>query len=127
MRLVAISGLKIPKKEPKSNPNSNMGLAPKRACWHSWSVDQHMASADWPKCLARPVSFLIKIKPIFFDFLEIRHVPFRIWSNLAYFLSTPTSINRGKRSELRALLFWLLCSPYVKDVLEAFALRTSFW
>ena len=85
-----------------------------------------MTSADWPKCLARPVSFLIKIKPIFFDFLEIRHVPFRIWSNLAYFLSTQTSINRGKRSELRALLFWLLYSLYVNDILEAFALRTSF-
>ena len=37
-----------------------------------------------------------------------------------------TSRDRGNKSELRALLFWLFNSLYVKNVLEAFALGTSF-
>ena len=58
--------LKNPEKnESKSDQNSNVGLAPKRACQHSWS-------ADWPKCSAQPENFLIEIKPIIFDFFEIR-------------------------------------------------------
>ena len=79
MHLSAISGQKSSKKESKSDQNSNASLAPKRACWHSWSVDQHMVSAnrhipsaDWPKFSTRPVNVLIEIKPIFFDFLGIR-------------------------------------------------------
>ena len=60
------------KKESKLDQNSNADLAPKRAIWHSWSVDQHMASANWPKCSTQPRNFLIEIKPIFFRFLEIR-------------------------------------------------------
>ena len=58
-------GKKSSKKESKSDKNSNAGLAPKRACWHSWS-------ADWPKFSAWPESFLIEIKSIFFDFSEVR-------------------------------------------------------
>ena len=81
-----------------------------------------MESASWPKFVAQPGDFLIKIKPIFFDFLEIR---MRSNSYLISF-SIPTSINRGNKSELRALLFGLFNSPYVKDVLEAFALGISF-
>ena len=77
---------------------------------------------DWPKFLAQPSDFLIKIKPIFFNFLEIR-MHFNLY--LISF-SIPTSINKGNKSELGALLFWLFNSPYVKDVLKAFALRTSF-
>ena len=34
------------------------------------------------------------------------------------FLSIPTSINRGNKLELGALLFWLFYSPYVKHVLR---------
>ena len=44
--------------------------------------------------------------------------------------SIPTSINKGGggggESELEAILFWLFNSPYIKDVLEAFALGISF-
>ena len=63
---------KSSKNESNLDQNSNADLAPKRAIQHTESVDQHMASADWPKCLAQPVDPLIKTKPMFFDFLEIR-------------------------------------------------------
>ena len=65
MRLGAISDSKILKKKSKSNQNSNAGLAPKRAY-------QHFPSADWPKYVARLGDLLIEIKPIFFNFLEIK-------------------------------------------------------
>ena len=60
------------KEESKSDKISNGDLAHKRVCRYSWSANKHMASADWPKCSARLGSHLIDIKPIFFDFLEIR-------------------------------------------------------
>ena len=67
------SWLKKPQKnESKSKQNWKGGSAPKRAWWHSWSADRHFLSADWPKCLARPRNLLIKIKSIFFEFLEIK-------------------------------------------------------
>ena len=88
--------------------NSNAYLAPMRAVWHSWSADQLMASADrhflnadWPKLSAQPGDFLIKIKPIFFNFLEIRT---RFNSYMISF-SIPIFINRGNKLEIRALLF----------------------
>ena len=95
------SRLKNPKKkESKLDQNSNASLAPKRACRHSWSADCHMASADWPKSSTWPGDPLLKIKPIFFRFLEIRTcVPICIWSLSAYFLSIPTFINRGKKNQ----------------------------
>ena len=51
---------------------SKQGLAPKRACQHFWSADQHFPSANWPKHSAWPRDPLIEIEPIVFDFLEIR-------------------------------------------------------
>ena len=95
------------KKESKLGQNSNADLTPKRAIWHSWSADWHMASADryfpsvdWPKFSAKPRDFLIEIKPIFFNFLEIR-----MCSN-SYMISfsIPNSINRRNKSEIEALL-----------------------
>ena len=108
MRLGMILSSKILKKGVQIDQNSNASLAPKRAIRHSWSVNQnmrsvnrHFPSVDWPKFAARAGDFLIKIKPIFFDFLEIR-----THSN-SYLISSsiPTSINRGNKSELRAFLF----------------------
>ena len=94
MHLCAISSSKILKNESKLDQNSNTGLSPKRAYQHSWS-------ADWPKFSAQPEDFLIQIKPIFFYFLEIM-----TRSNLYLVsFSIPTSINRGNKSELEALLF----------------------
>ena len=107
------------KRSPNWTKNSNMGLAPKMAYWHSWS-------ANWPKCSTQPRNFLIVIKLIFFNFLEIRTRSNSYLTHSAYFLSILTSINRGKRSKLGALLLWLLCSPYVKDILKALSLGTSF-
>ena len=73
MRLGAIPDSKIPKKESRLNQNWKRDSASERAKWHSWSANRHMASADrhfpsadWHKVEARPESFLIKIKPIFF-------------------------------------------------------------
>ena len=67
------SQLKNPqKKESKLDQNSNTDLAPKRAIQHSWSADRHIKSADWPKLLARLRDSLIEIRPIFYDFLEIK-------------------------------------------------------
>ena len=114
------SRLKNPqKKESKLDQNSNTSSTPKRAIQHSWS-------ADWPKFVARSEDSLTEIKPIFFNFLEIwrRSTSFLIIQLI--FRGIPTSINRGNRSKVGVLLFWLFNSPYVKDVLEAFALGTSF-
>ena len=83
------------KKESKLDQNSNAGLAPKRAIWHSWGADRHFPSADWHKNLAWPEDSWIEISPIFFDFLEIMT---RLNSYLIIqliFRSFPTSINRG--------------------------------
>ena len=71
---------------------------------------------------ARLGDLLIKIEPIFFNFLEIR-THFNLYLIL---VSIPTSINRGNKLELRAPLFGIFNSLYVKDVLEAFVLGTSF-
>ena len=60
MSLGAIPSSKILKKGVQIKPKLKRGLAPKRVCRLSWS-------ADWPKCLAWPENFLIKIKPIFFQ------------------------------------------------------------
>ena len=96
MRLGAISGSKILKRESKLGQNSNAGLAPKRACWHSWS-------ADWPKCSARPRNVLIEIKPIFFNFLEIRMCSNSYLISFSLFFKHPTlyKLRGKKKSELR--------------------------
>ena len=121
------SAKKSSKIKSKLDLNSNASSAPKSAIRHSWSADQHMASvdrhspsanqnllsADWPKLVAQSGDPLIGIKPIFFEILEIRT---HSNSYLISFLSILTSINRGEKSELRALLFWLLNSLYVKDM-----------
>ena len=69
---------------------------------HMKSFDRHFPSADWPKLLARLEDSLIEIRLIFYDFLEIR-----LCSNfyLISFFKHPNNINRGNKSELRALLF----------------------
>ena len=106
---------KSSKNESKLEQNSIAGLAPKRAIQHSWS-------ANWPKFVARPKDSLIEIMSIFFSFLELR-----MHSNSYMILfNIPTTINRENKSELRALLFWLFNSPYIKDVLKAFTLGTYF-
>ena len=103
MRIGAIPAQKSSKRESKLDQNSNVDLAPKRAIRHSWS-------ANWPKLLAWPEDPLIKIKPIFFDFLEIRTC-----SNsylISLFLSILTSINRGNKLELRAR--WFLKYSFIR-------------
>ena len=68
---------------------------------HMAGADRHFLSTNWPKFSARPGDFLIEIKLIFFDFLEIR-----MHSNLYLIsFSIPTSINRGNKSEIWSLLF----------------------
>ena len=81
---------KSSKNESKSNKNSKAGLAPKRAC-------RHFPSANWPKCLARFGNLLIEIKPIFFEFLEIRT---HSNSYLISFLSIPNTEHHLPTSQL---------------------------
>ena len=84
-----------------------------------------------PKCRLAQMEtqaedFLIEINLTFFNFLEIWMRPNSYMIIQLIFRSIPTSINRGNKSKLEALLLWLFNSPYVKDVLEAFALGISF-
>ena len=98
------------KKEFKLDQNSNAGLAPKRAIWHSWGADRHFPSADWHKNLARPEDSWIEISPIFFDFLEIMTCLNLYLIIQLIFQSFPTSINRGCLSKFSTSdppSFWL--------------------
>ena len=103
------------KKESKLDQNLNVGSAPKRAIWHSWSADRHMKSADrqslsadWPKLLARPLDSWIEINLTLFDFLEIRTRPNSYLIIQLIFLSIPTSINRGCLSKFNTLFDLIL-------------------
>ena len=119
------------KKESKLDQNLNVGSAPKRVIQHSWSV-------DWHKLKARPKDSWIEISPTFFDILEMRTHPNLYLIIQLIFWNIPTSINKGSLPTFNtlsnppppplflALLFWFFKPPYVKDVLEAFALGTSF-
>ena len=78
---------KTSKKKSKMDQNSNEELAPKRAI-------QHFSSANWHKLGHRPEGTWIKMKPILFDFLEIRTLPNSYFDYLANFLNILASINR---------------------------------
>ena len=95
--------LKSPKKESKLDQNSNAGLAPKRAIQHSWSVDRHMKSANWPKLLALLEDSWIEINLTPFSFLEIRTRSNSYMIIQLIFRSIPTSINRGCLSKFSTL------------------------
>ena len=94
---------KSSKKESKLDQNSNAGLAPKRAIQHSWSVDRHMKSADWPKLLAQLEDSRIEINLTLFNFLEIRMRPNSYMIIQLIFRSIPTFINRGCLSKFSTL------------------------
>ena len=93
---------------------------------HMASADRHFPSVDWHSLEAWPRNALIEIKWIHFDFLGIRTQPNSYLIQSSLFFKHPTSKNREETLEIGAFFFWLLCSPYVKDVLEALALRISF-
>ena len=88
----------------------------------------------WHRCVAWFEDSWMEINLTFFDFLEIRTRLNLYLIIQLIFRSIPTSINRGWLSKFStlfnplflALLFWFFNSSYVKDVLEAFALGTSF-
>ena len=136
------SAKKSSKNGSKSNQNWKGCSAPKKAYRHSWSADRDMASADrhfpsvdWPKYLARSRNLLIKKKPIFFEFLEISTRSNSYMILFSLFFMHPKLYKLGGDLPtfstlfwplFLALLFWLLRSPYIKDVLEALTLRTFF-
>ena len=106
------------------------GLTPKNAC-------RHFSSVDWHKLGPRLESTWIRLKHIIFYFLEIRTRPSSYSDHLANFSNTTASINRGWISKFStlfhalrfplfsdSLLYYFL--SYVKDILEALALRISF-
>ena len=119
MSLSTIPDSKILKKWVQIGPKLKHELGTQKG--HSTLLD-----ADWPKFLGRPKDSLIEIKPIFFNFFEIRTHSNSYLIIQLIFRSIPTSINRGNKSKVGVPLFWLFNSPYVKDILEAFALGTSF-
>ena len=129
-----VSTQKNSKKEYKVDQNSNAGSTPKKAIRYSWSANRHFSSVDWHKFEAQPKDFWIEINLTFFDFLEIRTRPNLYLIIQLIFRSIPTSINRGCLSKFSTIFDPSLSgsslltfnSPYAKEVLEAFALGTSF-
>ena len=109
---------KSSKRESKLNQNSNVDLAPKRAIQHSPSANWHFPNADWPKLLAQLKDLPIEIKPIFFNFLEIRTRSNSYLIIQLIFQSIPTSINRGCLSKFSTLSdppppsFWQFSSEF---------------
>ena len=91
-----VSTKKTSKNESKLDQNSNVGSAPKKAIWHSWS-------ADWHKLEARPEDFWIEISPNLFNFLEMRMCLNSYKIILLIFRSIPTSINKGCLSKFSTL------------------------
>ena len=116
MRLGTILGTKILKKEVQIGSKLKRGLGTQEGhlallkCRLAQIFGPARGLPDWDKAY-------------FFRLCRDKDA-FQFVSDLIL-LSILTSINGGNKSELRALLSWLLCSPYVKDVLEAFASRTS--
>ena len=121
---------KSQKKESKTDQNSNIGLAPKKAIRHFWS-------ADWHKCGPRPEGIWIEINLTFFNFLEVRMRPSLYSDHLTNFSNILASINSRGLSKFNTLfhaLWFLLFLTllfyyflfYVKDVLEA-SLRNFFF
>ena len=101
MRLGTIPVSKILKKGVQIGPKLKHGLGIQEG--HSAHDKCRLALPKFrlAQSFARLGDLLIKIEPIFFNFLEIR-----THSNLYLILvSIPTSINRGNKLELRALLF----------------------
>ena len=74
MHLGTISDSKILKKGVQIGPKIKRGPSIQEgySSHHMASADRHFLNADWPKLSAQPGDFLIKIKSIFFNFLEIR-------------------------------------------------------
>ena len=119
------------KKESISNHNWKGCLAPKKAYRHSWSVNRHMASAnrhmtsanrrfpsvDWPKCSVQPGILLIKIKPIFFELLEIKMCSnsYLILFNL--FFKHPNLYKYGRPPNIQ----YLFSDPYFWPFLSNFS------
>ena len=129
MRLGTILGSKILKKGVQIGPKLKHGLGTQEG--HLALLECRSAHGKCRSTLpkfrlaqtfARLGDLLIKIEPIFFDFLEIRTHS----NSYLILVNIPTSINRGNKSELKALFFGIFNSPYVKDVLEAFVLGISF-
>ena len=75
----------ISKKKSKMDQSSNEELAPKRAI-------QHFSSTNWHKLGPRPEGTWIKLKPILFDFLEIRTLSNSHFDYLANFSNILASI-----------------------------------
>ena len=44
------------------HPNSKVGLAPKSAIWHFWSVERHFQSAEWRTYGLRPEGIRATLK-----------------------------------------------------------------
>ena len=87
----------------KSSKNESKLDQTQMRVWHPRVAIGHSWSAHWHKFEARLGDPLIKIRPIFFGFLEIRTCSNSYLIIQLIFRSIPTSINRGCLSKLSTL------------------------
>ena len=118
---------KVLKNESKLNQNWKWSSAHERAK----SADRHMASAnwyfpsaDWHNSKAQPGNPLIQLEHIYFEFLGIRTQSNSYLISFSLFFKHPTSINRGKKLEIRALLLAFFSNFFAPFTLQTF---WKFW